>query len=222
MTFSLIALDPDNGCLGMACATGSPAVGGFVLHLWPGVGAAITQGYSTHVLAAEQGLARLAIGESVHTVVSALRQADQGASWRQLAIMDVQGSVAGWTGECNLPFMDMHLVDGLVVAGNMLASNRVVPVMVTAFHEARSRGEPMAESLLASLAAGRAEGGDQRGAVSAALKVRCPGGVPYDLRIDNDAEAVLALERLHRQIRGDQDFQTFLARLPDATDPHRH
>ncbi|MBZ0332186.1 DUF1028 domain-containing protein [Halomonas sp. ANAO-440] len=222
MTFSLIALDPRDGCLGVACATGSPGVGGFVPHLLPGVGAAITQGYSTHVLAAEQGLAHLAEGEPVTTVVAALRQADRGAAWRQLALMNTQGHVAGWTGESNVPCMDMHLAEGLVVAGNMLASDRVVPAMVAAFHEARSRGDPLAEVLLATLAAGQAEGGDQRGAVSAALKVRPPGGVPYDLRIDDAADAVLALSRLHQRIREDRDFQAFLARLPDATDPHRH
>lgn len=222
MTFSLIALDPDNGCLGVACATGSPGVGGFVPHLLPGVGAAITQGYSTHVLAAEQGLARLADGESVTSVVAALRQTDRGAAWRQLALMDAKGRAAGWTGEGNVPFMDMHLAEGLVVAGNMLASQRVVPAMVVAFQAARSKGDSLVDALLSALTAGRAAGGDQRGVISAALKVRAPGGVPYDLRIDDDVDAVLALVQLHRRIRGDRDFQTFLARLPDATDPHRH
>ncbi|WP_155833672.1 hypothetical protein [Halomonas sp. BC04] len=54
------------------------------------------------------------------------------------------------------------------------------------------------------------------------MKVRAPGGVPYDLRIDDDANAVLALSRLHQRISEDRDFQAFLARLPDVTDPHRH
>lgn len=222
MTFSLIALDPDDGSLGVACATGSPAVGGFVPHLLPGVGAAITQGYSTHVLAAERGLQRLAEGEAVSAVVAALRQADQGAAWRQLALMDARGQAAGWTGERNVPFMGMHLAEGLVVAGNMLANSRVVAAMVEAFHAARRGGDPLAEALLVTLAAGEAAGGDQRGVVSAALKVRSPCGVPYDLRIDDDTDAVLALSRLHWRIREDRDFQSFLSRLPDAADPHRH
>lgn len=222
MTFSLIAFDPDDRSLGVACATGGPALGGFVPHLMVGVGAAITQGYSTHVLAAEQGLARLAAGEEVTTVVAALHAADQGAAWRQIALMDAQGRTAGWTGQHNVPVMDLYLGEGLVVAGNMLGSERVVPGMVAAFQAARANGDPLSEALIAALIAGQAEGGDRRGVFSAALKVRSPGGVPYDLRIDDAPDAVLALSRLHLRIRDDEDFQAFLARLPDATDPHRH
>lgn len=222
MTFSLIALDADGRRLGVACATGGPALGGFVPHLIPGVGAAITQGFSTHVLAAERGLARLASGEGVDVVVASLREADQGAAWRQIALMDGRGHAAGWTGERNVPVMDMRLQPGLVVAGNMLASDRVVPAMVAAFDAARRQGEPLAESLIAALAAGQAEGGDARGVFSAALKVRSPGGVPYDLRIDDAPDAIAALVRLHHRIRDDHEFQAFLARLPDDTAPHRH
>ncbi|MFP4136962.1 MAG: DUF1028 domain-containing protein [Halomonas sp.] len=222
MTFSLIALDAEGSRLGVACATGGPALGGFVPHLIPGVGAAITQGFSTHVLAAERGLARLAGGEDVEEVVASLRQADHGAAWRQIALMDGQGRVAGWTGERNVPAMAMALHPGLVVAGNMLAGDRVVPAMVARFYAARQHGEPLAESLIAALVAGQAAGGDARGVFSAALKVRAPGGVPYDLRIDDDADAVAALVRLHHRIRDDREFQAFLARLPDDADPHRH
>ncbi|MDW7748036.1 DUF1028 domain-containing protein [Halomonas sp.] len=222
MTFSLIALDPDDRSLGVACATGGPALGGFVPHLMAGVGAAITQGYSTHVFAAEQGLARLAAGEEVTTVVAGLRGADQGAEWRQIALMDAQGRTAGWTGQHNVPVMDLYLGEGLVVAGNMLGSERVVPGMAAAFQAGRANGEPLSEALIAALIAGQAEGGDRRGVFSAALKVRSPGGVPYDLRIDDASDAVLALSQLHLRIRDDADFQAFLARLPDANDPHRH
>ena len=222
MTFSLIALDPDDRCLGVACATGGPAVGGFVPHLWPGVGAAITQGYSTHVLAAEEGLARLAAGEPVREVTEALRLADQGSAWRQVALMDSQGRAAGWSGENNVPVVDMHLGQGLVVAGNMLANSRVVPAMVRAYHDARHHGITLADALIAALMAGQDEGGDRRGVFSAALKVRAPGGVPYDLRIDDDSNAVWALASLHCRVAENEVHQEFLSRLPDASNPHRY
>lgn len=222
MTFSLIALEPDERCLGVACATGGPAVGGFVPHLWPGVGAAITQGYSTHVLAAEEGLARLSAGDPVTEVAEALQVADRGSAWRQLALMDIQGRAAGWTGEHNVPVMDMHLSQGLVVAGNMLASSRVVPAMVSAYLDAKHCGVTLADALIAALLAGYAAGGDQRGVLSAALKVRAPGGVPYDLRIDHAENAVEALAHLHRRVTEDDDHQEFLSRLPDASNPHQY
>lgn len=222
MTFSLIALDADRRTLGVACATGGPALGGFVPHLQPGVGAAITQGYSTNVMAAEHGLARLAAGEAVTSVMAELRHADRGEAWRQLALMDRHGQVAGWTGARNEPVCDMHLVPGLVVAGNMLGSREVVPAMVEAYHLAKAAGKELAEALLAALMAGQRAGGDHRGVFSAALKVRAPGGLPLDLRIDHAADAVAELGGLYRQIREDRDFQAFLSRLPIGDEPHRH
>ncbi|QFU02871.1 hypothetical protein FIU83_14590 [Halomonas sp. THAF5a] len=222
MTFSLIALDTDRRTLGVACATGGPALGGFVPHLQPGVGAAITQGYSTSVMAAERGLARLAEGEPVALTVAELRRADRGEAWRQLALMDGRGEVAGWTGASNVPVCDLHLEPGLAVAGNMLGSQEVVPAMVAAYRQARASGEALAEALLAALGAGQRAGGDRRGLVSAALKVRAPGGLPLDLRIDHSSEAVTALGELHRRLRADRDFQAFLARLPTGEAPDRH
>lgn len=222
MTFSLIALDQNRRTLGVACATGGPALGGFVPHLVPGVGAAITQGYSTNVLTAEQGLSRLMDGAPVASVVEELRRADRGEAWRQLALMDITGTAAGWTGTRNVPVCDMHLAPGLVVAGNMLGSEEVIPTMVDAYREGRAAGLALEDALLAALVAGQQAGGDHRGTLSAALRVRAPGGLPLDLRIDQAADAVGELCTLLRRIREDDDFQAFLSRLPTADDPHRH
>jgi uncharacterized Ntn-hydrolase superfamily protein len=221
MTYSLIALDADSQTLGVACATGGPALGGFVPHLLPGVGAAITQGYSTSLMAAEQGLAWLANDRDVDSIVSDLRRQDHGEAWRQVAFMDVQGQAAGWTGEQNVAVANMHLEVGLVVAGNMLASDEVIPAMVAAYCHARDeRG--LAEALLAALLAAQRHGGDRRGTRSAALKLRAPGGLPVDLRIDVAWDAIAELHALYQHVQNDADFQTFLTRLPTASDPHRH
>jgi uncharacterized Ntn-hydrolase superfamily protein len=221
MTFSLIALDTDSQTLGVACATGGPALGGFVPHLLPGVGAAITQGFSTSVMAAEQGLARLAKGEAAASIMADLQRRDLGQAWRQVALMDSQGRVAGWTGEQNVPVADMHLAPGLVVAGNMLAGDEVIPAMVAAYRCARGEAG-LTEALLAALLAAQRHGGDHRGTRSAALKVRAPGGLPLDLRIDEASDAVAELHALHHRIHRDTEFQAFLQRLPTDSDPHRH
>ncbi|RCV86730.1 DUF1028 domain-containing protein [Billgrantia montanilacus] len=222
MTYSLIALDLESRTLGVACATGGPALGGFVPHLLPGVGAAITQGYSTHVLAAERGLAQLGEGCDVVSIIERLRADDRGAAWRQLALLDMAGRGAGWTGEANLPECDMHIEPGLVLAGNMLASRAVVPAMRDAYLGAQSAGKPLSLRLLGALEAGQQVGGDYRGSLSAALKVRAPGGLPLDLRIDDASDAVAALAALYRRLQLDDDFQQFLGRLPTADNPHRH
>lgn len=221
MTFSLIALESDSRTLGVACATGGPALGGFVPHLMPGVGAAITQGFSTSVMAAEEGLARLARGEPVVAAVDALRRRDHGEAWRQVALMDASGQAAGWTGDENVPVTGLHLAPGLVAAGNMLASDEVVPAMVAAYRQALEE-QGLAHALLAALLAAQRHGGDHRGTRSAALKVRAPGGLPLDLRIDDAPDAVADLCALHQRLEQDADHQAFLERLPTLDDPHRH
>ncbi|MGO3670123.1 MAG: DUF1028 domain-containing protein [Vreelandella alkaliphila] len=221
MTYSLIALDKQSGTFGVACATGGPALGGFVPHLLPGIGAAITQGFSTNVFSAEQGMQRLANGEKVADIISSLQQQDKGAAWRQLALMDRHGVAAGWTGDENVPVAEMRISDGLLIAGNMLTNREVIPAMEAAYLDTRRRKD-MASALIASLSAAQQQGGDHRGTLSAALKVRAPGGLPYDLRIDYAPNAITALSELHLRIEQDGDFQSFLARLPTADNPHRH
>ncbi|BCB07589.1 pilus assembly protein [Vreelandella venusta] len=221
MTYSLIALDKQSDTFGIACATGGPALGGFVPHLLPGIGAAITQGFSTNVFSAEQGLYRLANGEKVADIISSLQQQDKGAAWRQVALMDRHGVAAGWTGDENVPVAEMRISDGLLIAGNMLASREVIPAMEAAYLDTR-RCKDMASALIAALSAAQQQGGDHRGTLSAALKVRTPGGLPYDLRIDYAPNAITALSELHLRIEQDGDFQSFLARLPTADNPHRY
>ena len=154
-------------------------------------------------------------------IINDLQHADQGAAWRQIGLMDVQGIAAGWTGHQNVPVADMRITEGLLVAGNMLANQEVIPAMEAAYRDAR-RHDDMATALMAALVAARQHGGDHRGTRSAALKVRAPGGLPYDLRIDQASDAITELLNLHQQIQKDSDFQAFLARLPTATFPHRY
>ncbi|SDK87537.1 Uncharacterized conserved protein, Ntn-hydrolase superfamily [Franzmannia pantelleriensis] len=222
MTYSIIGYDPNGGAHGIACATGGPALGAFVPHLRPGVGAAITQGFSTNVLAAEQGLEALADGTPVGEVAAALQQDDGGAAWRQIVLMDAAGRSAGWTGEHNVPVVALLREPGVVVAGNMLVSDRVATLMLEAYQRARAESGDLAGSLLAALNAGSEAGGDARGTRSAALKVRRPGGLPLDLRIDDAMNAVVELLALKGRVDNDRAYQQFLMRLPTAEDPHRH
>ena len=222
MTYSIIGFDQASGAHGIACATGGPALGGFVPHLRPGVGAAITQGFSTNVLAAERGLDALADGMPVGEVAAALQRDDRGAAWRQIVLMDASGRSAGWSGEHNVPVVALLREPGVVVAGNMLASSRVAVLMLEVYQRLRSAGEGLASALLEALSAGSEAGGDARGTRSAALKMRPPGGLPVDLRIDDAMNAVVELLALKRRVEQDRAYQQFLTRLPTAAEPHRH
>ncbi len=54
-----------------------------------------------------------------------------------------------------------------------------------------TRGQPLAQRLLAALAAGEAAGGDKRGKQAAALRIQADEDYPQlDIRVDDHAEPV--------------------------------
>jgi uncharacterized Ntn-hydrolase superfamily protein len=219
MTFSLLARDPQTGEIGAAVATGTPVVGGFVLHPRPGAGALATQGYSTNTLYGPQGLTFLETGVPAGEVCRRLTEADEGREWRQLIVIDEAGRTAGWTGARNVGPM-LHLDEpDLVVAGNWIASAEVVHETRRAYLDARDR--PMMERLLAALAAGVDTGGDSRGTRSAAASVVSRHRAPLGLRVDLDDAPVARLRDIHRATQ-ERDFLAFLERIPTLDDPMRY
>lgn len=93
---------------------------------------------------------------------------------------------------------------GFSVQGNMLRSNAVWPAMAESFTRATG---PLAERLLAALDAAEAAGGDFRGRQAAGLVVVTGDDAPshervFDLRVDDHAEPLAELRRLHRMAAG--------------------
>lgn len=221
MTLSVIARSQDGRSMGVVCATGGPAVGAFVPHCRRGIGAVITQGFSTSLPAAEFALHSLSLGVSVEAIVVALQQRDPGAAWRQFAVMDWQGQSAGWTGSENVASCGLYREQGLLVAGNMLSNDEVVLAMVHGFH-AQSHDLPLSERLLQALLAGHAHGGDRRGHYSAALLVYDEDQPPLSLRIDWAKDAVQALLELYQSYLLNLEFQQFLQRIPTDSLPFKY
>lgn len=218
MTFSLVARDGETGDVGAAVATGGPCVGGYVLHLRPGVGALATQGYSTSTLYGPRGLDLLAGGAGAGRTVDELIADDRGRDYRQLIVLDAAGTTAGWTGPANVAEMAHVCEDGLALAGNWLTSAGLLEAMRTAYLAAAGT---FVERLLAALAASREGGGDQRGVWSAAVRVASLERAPLDLRVDYDADPVAKLFELYAHVR-DPEFQAFLRRIPTPAAPERH
>jgi uncharacterized Ntn-hydrolase superfamily protein len=78
----------------------------------------------------------------------------------------------------------------------MLVGEATLKAMVEAFEDAASCD--LAERLLRALEAGQAAGGDKRGKQSAALRVHHGEAYPWlDLRVDEHAEPVAELRRVH-------------------------
>jgi uncharacterized Ntn-hydrolase superfamily protein len=219
MTFSIIAHDPATGFLGVATATGKIAVGAQVPHLRPSVGAIATQGFTTNPLYAEDGFRLLESGQTAKGVVETLTTADQGRDWRQLLVMDRDGGAAGTTGKANEAALAVIEADGLIVGGNMLASDGVLPAMMAAYRN--GEGLPLSARLLSALKAGEAAGGDKRGTCSAAMLVQDEAPWPLNLRIDFASDLMMALEDLHRR-SDEKSYREFRLSLPDRSRPsHR-
>lgn len=218
MTFSIAARDRETGTFGVATATGSLAVGAQVPHCSFGAGAIITQGHSTNVLIAEDGISLLQRGRSAEEVLRRAVDDDQGRDYRQMAVLDAQGRGACWTGAENGDHKGHDHDEDLILAGNLLAGSAVLDAMAKAYD---ANGGGLAERLLAALLAGQDAGGDRRGTCSAALLIDEGSGAALDLRVDYAERAVADLMTLYERSK-DEDYRAFLKRLPNRENPHRY
>jgi uncharacterized Ntn-hydrolase superfamily protein len=200
VTFSIAACDLDAGQWGVAVASKFLAVGSVVPWLEGGVGAVATQALANTAYG-PQGLALMRSGLSAREALDQLLAADRGRADRQAGMVDARGRSATHTGESCLAWAGGRTGRGYATQGNILAGPTVVDAMAGAY-EVTTGG--LAVRLLAALAAGDAAGGDRRGRQSAALAVVSPGGgyggqndVAVDLRVDDHADPVAELARLH-------------------------
>ncbi len=195
-TYSIVARDPVSGALGVAVQSHWFAVGPIVPWARPGVGAVATQSIAEPAYGPRL-LDRLAGGEAPHDALAAELAADPQAHFRQVAVVDASGRVAVHTGERCIAFAGDERGEGYSVQANMMTAPAVWPAMAHAFEAASG---PLARRLLAALHAAEAHGGDARGRQSAALLVVPYVGEPWkttvDLRVDDDPEPLIALDRL--------------------------
>ena len=214
MTWSILARDPATGTLGAAVATRFFAVGALAIHVEGGVAALATQALINPMYAV-QGLPRLRAGEAPDYVAQALLSADAGREHRQLHILDAIGRIAAQTGASCVGWCGSVRGTDLSVAGNMLAGPQVVQQTLAAFEATTG---PMAERLLAALAAGEKAGGDKRGKQSAALKVATLDPYPdLDIRTDDHPDPIRELRRLYDVSQ--ERFAVFRRFLPGADSP---
>jgi len=199
-TYSIAACDLAAGQWGVAVQSKFLAVGSVVPWAEPGAGAIATQAYANPRYGPD-GLALLRQGRSAQDVVEELTAADDGRAERQLGVVDARGGAATFTGEGCHDWAGGRTGDGYAAQGNILVSAATVDALAEAF-EASSA--PLAERLLASLAAAQTAGGDRRGQQSASLLVvERDGGYAalsdtlVDLRVDDHERPIEELQRLH-------------------------
>jgi uncharacterized Ntn-hydrolase superfamily protein len=190
-TFSILAISPDSGLMGVAVASGSTSVGDRVPHAKPGVGVIATQAY-TNVTYGIKGLELLASGLSPKQTLDRLLMEDSGRELRQAAIMDFKRRKAVFTG-ANTPEFRAEIVgESYIVIGNLLAEKEVVKSMAEEFE--RSSGD-LAWRMAKALKAGSESGGDRRGEKSAALIVVSTEKVEVEIKVDKHVNPVGELFR---------------------------
>jgi uncharacterized Ntn-hydrolase superfamily protein len=213
MTWSILGRD-ERGRLGAAVASRFFAVGALCMYTRRGIGALSTQAL-LNPLYGPAGLDLLSEGRRAAEVVAALTGADAGRAQRQIHVLPASGPPAAHTGDACVDWCGHLLFDDFSVAGNMLAGPQVIAATADAYRQAQ--GLPLAERLLAAMAAGEAAGGDKRGKQGAALRIHGDEDyVELDLRVDDHAEPIVELYRLYEVSL--ERFQPFMACLAGRHD----
>ncbi len=217
MTFSIVARCPRTGALGVAASSKALAAGGAVPHCRAGVAAIASQAFSNRYLGID-GLALLEQGLPAERALERVIESDAGRELRQLAIVDKEGRVAGYTGERCIDWAGHILGGGYVCLGNILTGEDVVKAMAAAFE--RSIEEDLPERLIRTLEAGQDAGGDRRGRQSAGIHVVQTEEYPYcDLRVDDHPDPVPELRRVLAIWQHDEPLLQAEPRRDDFT-PH--
>ncbi|MCU1331255.1 MAG: hypothetical protein JWM08_247 [Candidatus Angelobacter sp.] len=215
-TFSIVAIDPQTGEMGVAVASRYFSVGSVVPWAMADVGAVATQA-NVNVGYGQQALDLLRQGRTAPEVLKKILADDkfEGKDGRQVAIVDAKGHVAAYTGPNAPKWAGDRQGKTWSAQGNILVGAQVPEAMGKAFDT--TQGE-LAEKLFAALKAGDAVGGDARGRQSASmLVVKKLGGRNINndryvyINVDDNPDPFTELRRLLDQNLaynyGDQTFK---------------
>ncbi len=179
MTFSISAGCADTGMIGVDVASSSACV---AAHVCAGAGAVSTQTI-TDPRPGPKGQDLMEQGMSATDALEALKKDAPHLEYRQLALVDGRGGVAHFSGAHTLGMHHVIVGEGVVAAGNMLASNAVPNAMVEVFD--RTPGQPLGDRLVAAMQAALNAGGKEGSVHSAGMLLARDVAWPVaDLRID--------------------------------------
>lgn len=168
-TFSIVAIDPQTGEMGVAVASRYFSVGSVVPWAMADVGAVATQA-NVNVGYGQQALDLLRQGLTAPEVLKKILADDkfEGKDGRQVAIVDAKGNIAAYTGPNAPKWAGDRQGKTWSAQGNILVGPQVPESMGKAFDS--TQGE-LAEKLYAALKAGDTAGGDARGRQSASMLI---------------------------------------------------
>ncbi|MCI0706892.1 MAG: DUF1028 domain-containing protein [Ignavibacteriae bacterium] len=191
-TFSIVAVDMDNGDVGVAVQSKFPNVRPVVPWAEAGVGAVATQSF-VNVSYGSKGLTLMRNGATAEEALRILVANDSAREVRQAGIVDMKGNTASWTGKECFDWAggmtgttsggkgQLITGKGFAAQGNILVGKETVEAMARTFETTKGS---LADRLVAALLAGGKAGGDRRGEQSAALLVK-RAGAGYDGTTDD-------------------------------------
>ena len=208
-TFSIAAIDPRTGEVGVAVTTRVPCVGNGVPWVRAGVGAVATQA-NTRTEYGQILLDALAKGEEPARALDRALAADSQAISRQIGVIAVNGKSAQYTGTGNSVWAGNRAGKNYVTQGNLLVGPEVIEAVAASFEASEGTPRHLADRLIDAIAAGHAKGGDARKGrtQSAAVIVADPrpgrsrraDGVTANINVCENPEPVAELRRIYNTI----------------------
>jgi uncharacterized Ntn-hydrolase superfamily protein len=216
-TFSIAAIDPRTGEVGVAVTTSVPCVGNGVPWVRAGVGAVATQA-STRTEYGNELLDALAKGEAPDAALKRLLAADSNANSRQVGVIDIKGRSAQHTGTGPQDWKGHRAGKNYVTQGNVLVGPQVLEAVAKSFEASEGQPRHLADRLIDAIAAGHAQGGDQRHGLrqSAAVIVADPrpgqsrrtDGVTANISVCENPEPVSEMRRIYDAISQTLGYRT--------------
>src|SRR4051812_12149280 len=216
-TFSIAAIDPRTGEVGAAVTTRVPCVGNGVPWVRKGVGAVATQA-NTRTEYGNELLDALAKGEAPDMALKRLLAADSGAQSRQIGVIDIHGRSAQHTGTGPQDWKGHRAGKNYVTQGNVLVGPQVLEAVAKSFEASEGSNRHLADRLIDAIAAGHAQGGDQRHGLrqSAAVIVadsragmsRRTDGVTANISVCENPEPVAEMRRIYDAISQTLGYRT--------------
>jgi uncharacterized Ntn-hydrolase superfamily protein len=208
-TFSIAAIDPRTGEVGVAVTTRVPCVGNGVPWVRAGVGAVATQA-NTRTEYGQILLDAMAKGEEPAKALARALAADSLAASRQVGAIAVSGKTAQHTGANNSAWAGGRAGTNYVTQGNLLVGPEVVDAVAASFEASDGTPRHLADRLIDAIAAGYAKGGDARKGrtQSAAVIVadsrpgrsRRADGITVNINVCENPEPVAELRRIYNTI----------------------
>ena len=216
-TFSIAAIDPRTGEVGVAVTTRVACVGNGVPWVRKGVGAVATQA-STRTEYGNELLDALAKGEAPDAALTRLMATDSGFQSRQIGVIGIDGRSAQHTGTRPNQWAGHRAGTNYVTQGNILVGPEVIEAVAKSFEASEGTPHHLADRLIDAIAAGFGLGGDKRHGLrtSAAVVVadarpgmsRRTDGQTVNINVCENADPVGELRRIYDAVSQTLGYRT--------------